>query len=75
MWFQVFYALGLVTGLGLMIAVGAGLGWWAGSWLDTYFATGAVWSIIGLVSGIVGSCVSAYRLLLRALATGGSDDG
>ena len=35
MWFQVFYALGLVTGLGLMIAVGAGLGWWAGSWLDT----------------------------------------
>jgi hypothetical protein len=75
MWRQLLLALSLVMELGLTIVLSAGLGWWAGLWLDARFGYNGVVSIVGLIIGVASGFVVAYRLLQRVLAGGGFGDG
>lgn len=64
---QLMLALGLVTQIGLLIAISIGIGWIAGSYLDTRFGTGIVLSAVGLVFGVVAGFIAVYQLLLRTI--------
>ncbi len=75
MWRQLLYALSLVTQLGLVIVVNALLGWQAGLWLDTRLDRTALFSVIGLVLGLITGFGMAYQMLRRLLANGGFGNG
>lgn len=75
-WRQLLYALGLVTQLGLTIAVCMGIGWWTGLKLDLKRGTGAyAYSLIGLLLGLAAGLAVAYQLLKYSFINGGMGDG
>lgn len=71
MWRQLLYALGLVAQIGLVIVISAGLGWWGGAYLDQRLGSGYVWSVIGMLLGVVSGFIAVYRMLLRGFGNGG----
>lgn len=71
MWRQILYALGLVVQIGLTIVISAGLGWWGGGYLDAHVGGGGLFSVSGLLMGVIGGFVVVYRLLLRGFSNGG----
>lgn len=74
MWRQLLMALGLVMQLGLTISFSGGIGWWLGLRIDARLGYNGIASTIGLIAGIVGGFIAAYRLLQRVLASGGFED-
>lgn len=75
MWRQLLYAISLVTQLGLAVVVSVGLGLQAGLWLDARLHRSDLFSIVGLVLGLITGFNIAYQMLRRVLADGGSRDG
>jgi F0F1-type ATP synthase assembly protein I len=55
---------GRFLGLGLQVAVGAGLGLWIGTWLDRKFGWSPRGALIGALIGIAGGM---YLLIKEAL--------
>lgn len=61
-------AAGLVTAIGVELAVCVGLGWWIGSTVDRNNGTSS-WYMVGLVLGLIAGIGSAVGLI-RKYASG-----
>jgi F0F1-type ATP synthase assembly protein I len=62
-------SLGVASQFGVSLAVGVALGLFAGQWLDGQLHTGFLFTLVGVIGGmIVGVCsvVALYRATLRA---------
>lgn len=67
-------ALAVASQFGITLAVSVVLGFFAGQWLDTQLRTGIIFSLIGVLIGLVGAAVNTvrlYRNLLRRNETDG----
>ncbi len=64
---QLLLALGLVSQIGLMMAISIGGGWLVGSFLDARFQTGFTLSVVGLIFGVIGGFIVVYRLMMRTI--------
>lgn len=63
-----FQALAVASQFGITLAVSVVLGFLAGHWLDEHLNTGIIFTLIGVLLGLVGSVtntVRLYRALLR----------
>ena len=61
-------ALAVASQFGVALAVSVVLGYFAGSWLDGTLKTGIIFTLIGVLLGLVGAVantVRLYRALLR----------
>jgi F0F1-type ATP synthase assembly protein I len=56
---------GAFTGIGLMLAVSTGLGYWLGAWLDGRWHTSPWLSLVGLLFGMGAGFLEVARLLKR----------
>ena len=61
---KAWHALGTVGSLGFIVAAGALLGWWAGSWADRRWGIEPWGLLTGLILGM-GSAVLEMWLVLR----------
>lgn len=61
--------LGIVSGIGIQFVVAVGVGIGVGAWADRRFGTKIVWTMVGMVLGLLASAVVVVRLL-RLLGTG-----
>lgn len=61
-WRELVYYLGLLTYLGIAMAVSVGLGFLAGQWLDASFKTGYTFTIAGSALGAVAGFIAMYKL-------------
>jgi ATP synthase protein I len=59
-------ALAVASQFGITLAVSVVLGYFAGQWLDGRLGTGILFTLIGVLLGLVGSAVNTVRLY-RAL--------
>jgi pilus assembly protein TadC len=73
-WLQVLFAFGLVLQIGLTIAMGLLVGRWVGSFLDQHLTGGMVFTLIGMLLGLIGSFITVYQLLKRSFLDEGGDD-
>ena len=67
-----FQALAVASQFGITLAVSVVLGYFAGHWLDDRLNTGIIFTLIGVLLGLVGSVtntVRLYRALLRKTTT------
>ena len=65
-----FQALAVASQFGITLAVSVVLGFFAGQWLDEHLNTGVIFTLIGVLLGLVASVsntVRLYRALLRKL--------
>ena len=65
-------ALAVASQFGITLAVSVVLGVFAGQWLDSRLNTGFIFTLTGVVIGLVGSATSTarlYRTLLRKSAS------
>ena len=63
-----FQALAVASQFGITLAVSVVLGFFAGQWLDEHLNTGIIFTLIGVLLGLVASAsntVRLYRALLR----------
>ena len=63
-----FQALAVASQFGITLAVSVVLGYFAGHWLDKHLNTGIIFTLIGVLLGLVGAAantVRLYRALLR----------
>ena len=63
-------ALAVASQFGITLAVSVVLGYLAGHWLDDRLNTGIIFSLIGVLLGLVGSVINTvrlYRALMRKL--------
>ena len=63
-----FQALAVASQFGITLAVSVVLGFFAGQWLDEHLNTGIIFTLIGVLLGLVASVsntVRLYRALLR----------
>jgi ATP synthase protein I len=63
-----FQALAVASQFGITLAVSVVLGFFAGQWLDGRLNTGIIFTLIGVLLGLVGAAantVRLYRALLR----------
>src|ERR687884_734028 len=61
-------SLAVASQFGVTLAVGVGLGLFAGQWLDGQLPTGPLFTLIGVLVGLVGgvtSTLTLYRATLR----------
>ena len=61
-------SLAVASQFGVTLAVGVGLGLFAGQWLDGQLHTGPLFTLIGVLVGLVGgvtSTLTLYRATLR----------
>jgi F0F1-type ATP synthase assembly protein I len=61
-------ALAVASQFGITLAVSVVLGYFAGQWLDGRLSTGILFTLIGVLLGLVGSAMNTvrlYRALLR----------
>jgi F0F1-type ATP synthase assembly protein I len=60
-------ALAVASQFGITLAVAVVLGFFAGQWLDSKLNTGIIFSLIGVLIGLVGSAVNTVRLYRNLL--------
>lgn len=72
MWRQLFSALGLVTQIGLVVAVSIYLGWLAGSFLDGRWGNGYLFSVLGLVVGVFAGFLVVYQMIRNLMEREGN---
>ena len=61
-------SLAVASQFGVSLAVGVGLGLLGGQWLDAQVHTGPLFTLIGVLAGLIlgtGSVVTLYRATLR----------
>jgi F0F1-type ATP synthase assembly protein I len=63
-WKQIMRALALLTQVGLLIIVSAGIGFGFGYWLDRLLSFNLLFEIIGLLIGLVSGFYAVYNLLM-----------
>jgi len=69
-----FQALAVASQFGITLAVSVVLGFFAGNWLDDRLGTTYIFTLIGVLLGLVASAtntVRLYRALLRKVAADG----
>jgi len=69
-----FQALAVASQFGITLAVSVVLGFFAGQWLDGRLNTGIIFTLIGVLLGLVASAINIvrlYRTLLRKTAFDG----
>jgi F0F1-type ATP synthase assembly protein I len=62
-------SLAVASQFGVTLAVGVGLGFLAGQWLDSQLHTGPLFTLVGVLLGLVGgvtSMLALYRATLRS---------
>jgi ATP synthase protein I len=62
-------SLAVASQFGVSLAVGVGLGLLAGQWLDGQLQTGPLFTLLGVLAGLIlgtGSVVALYRATLRS---------
>jgi F0F1-type ATP synthase assembly protein I len=65
-----FQALAVASQFGISLAVSVVLGYFAGHWLDDRLSTGIIFTLIGVLLGLVAAVtntVRLYRALMRKL--------
>lgn len=77
---QVFRSLGLVGYLGFAMAVPIAAGAWLGHLVDGKTGGSGIFAVVGILLGVAAGALSAYKIIMQALAegTGGtprSEDG
>jgi ATP synthase protein I len=55
-------ALAVASQFGITLAVAVVLGYFAGHWLDDRLNTGIIFTLIGVLLGLVGSVINTVRL-------------
>ena len=69
---SVVQSLAIASQFGITLAVSVVLGFFVGQWLDTRFGTSIIFSLIGVLIGLVAaasSTVRIYRAFLKRSAT------
>ena len=66
-WKTVLYSLSLISQVGLIISISILVGILAGRWLDRLLNSNIIFSLIGIIFGLLGGLYSAYKLLESAL--------
>ena len=66
---KAWHALGTVGSLGFIVAAGALLGWWAGTWADRRWGTEPWGLLTGLVLGLTGAALECWQVLRRYIET------
>lgn len=66
-WRQVLGALGLLSQVGLTVVAGAALGGGLGHVLEGHVPAGGAWLVAGIVLGVIGGGLGAYRLVASEL--------
>jgi F0F1-type ATP synthase assembly protein I len=61
-----FQALAVASQFGISLAVSVVLGYFVGQWLDGRLGTGIIFTLIGVLLGLIGSAMNTVRLY-RAL--------
>jgi F0F1-type ATP synthase assembly protein I len=61
-----FQALAVASQFGITLAVSVVLGYFAGQWIDDRLKTGIIFTLIGVLLGLVGAAMNTVRLY-RAL--------
>ena len=61
-----FQALAVASQFGIALAVSVVLGYFVGQWLDGRLGTGIIFTLIGVLLGLIGSAMNTVRLY-RAL--------
>jgi ATP synthase protein I len=65
-----FQALAVASQFGITLAVSVVLGYFVGQWLDDRLRTGIIFTLIGVLLGLVGSVMNTvrlYRALMRKI--------
>ena len=62
-----FQALAVASQFGVTLAVSVVLGYFAGSWLDGTLKTGFIFTLIGVLLGLVGAATNTVRLYRATL--------
>lgn len=62
-------ALGGVGSIGFVMAAGALLGWWGGTWADRHWGTEPWGLVIGLLLGLGGAALECWHILKRFIDT------
>ncbi len=65
-WRQILLSMSLLTQVGLVVVISIIIGLLLGQWLDGLLGTRLVFSLLGMLLGIGGGMVSAFRLLQKA---------
>ena len=71
-------ALAVASQFGITLVVAVVLGFFVGQWLDSRFSTGIIFTLIGVLLGLVGtatSTVNLYRATMRRAAREHAKDG
>lgn len=63
-WIQIMRGLSLLTEVGLLIVVSAGVGFGFGYLLDNYLGFELLFKMIGLLIGLVSGFYTVYKLLM-----------
>ena len=69
-----FQALAVASQFGITLAVSVVLGYLAGQWLDGRLNTGIIFTLIGVLFGLVAASMNTIRLYRALLRKTGSDD-
>jgi F0F1-type ATP synthase assembly protein I len=57
-----FQALAVASQFGITLAVSVVLGYFVGQWLDDHLRTGIIFTLIGVLLGLVGAVLNTVRL-------------
>jgi F0F1-type ATP synthase assembly protein I len=68
-----YQALVVASQFGITLAVAVVLGFFAGQWLDSHLNTGYIFTLIGVLLGLVGSTTNTVRLYRALLRKSGLD--
>jgi ATP synthase protein I len=68
-----FQALAVASQFGISLAVSVVLGYFAGHWIDDRLNTGIIFTLIGVLLGLVGAAANTVRLYRALLRKSGSD--
>ena len=66
-------ALAVASQFGITLAVSVVLGYFAGHWIDDRLNTGILFTLIGVLLGLVGAVLNTVRLYRALMRRSGSD--